>query len=118
MKPETKIINVVGAAIIRNGTVLCCSLGGAWQIPVSGAKPRHDRHSTPLTTRQRSKISDQPRAHPLTRRQTAAQLRQPADSIYDIDTTIRALQAETPLLCSRSRLQPIKTLTAAQCRLR
>lgn len=39
MKPETKIINVVGAAIVKDGTVLCAqrgpgkSLSGYWEFP-------------------------------------------------------------------------------------
>ncbi|KAA8825893.1 (deoxy)nucleoside triphosphate pyrophosphohydrolase [Bifidobacterium reuteri] len=45
MKPETKIINVVGAAIVKDGTVLCAqrghgkSLAGYWEFPGGKIEP-------------------------------------------------------------------------------
>ena len=45
MKPETKIINVVGAVIVKNGTVLCAqrgpgkSLAGYWEFPGGKIEP-------------------------------------------------------------------------------
>ena len=45
MDPERKIINVVGAAIVTNGTVLCAqrgpgkSLAGYWEFPGGKIEP-------------------------------------------------------------------------------
>ena len=59
MDPERKIINVVGAAIVTNGTVLCAqrgpgkSLAGYWEFPGGKIEPhetaRQAFNATPAT---------------------------------------------------------------------